>query len=119
MATADRVQKWIEGYRLAWESNSAAEIGALFTEDAEYFTAPFRPPWRGREEIVARWIEHRDEPGETSFDWKPVVVTDEVAVVEGVTTYPDEVYSNLWLIVLDQDGRCRRFTEWFMRHPID
>ncbi|HEX6683379.1 MAG TPA: nuclear transport factor 2 family protein [Candidatus Limnocylindrales bacterium] len=118
MANAQRIEKWIEGYRRAWESNEPADIGALFTEDAEYYTAPFRPAWRGRDEIVAGWLEAKDEPGETSFDWKPVVVTDELAVVEGVTTYPDEVYSNLWLIVLDPDGRCRRFTEWFMRHPI-
>jgi uncharacterized protein (TIGR02246 family) len=117
MANAKQVEKWIEGYRRAWESNDPAEIGALFATDAEYFTAPFRQPWRGRDEIVARWIEGKDEPGQTSFDWKPVALTEEVAVIEGVTTYPDEVYSNLWLISLDDEGRCRRFTEWWMLHP--
>jgi hypothetical protein len=25
------------------------------------------------------------------------------------------VYSNLWVIRFDADGRCREFTEWYMR----
>ncbi len=31
-----------------------------------------------------------------------------------MTTYPDETFSNLWLIRLDDAGRCREFTEWWM-----
>ncbi|MGH3647610.1 MAG: nuclear transport factor 2 family protein [Micromonosporaceae bacterium] len=117
MADLSSVAAWIDGYLRAWRSNEPADIGALFTEDAEYYTAPFDPPWRGREQIVAGWLAHRDEPGETTFDWRPVVITDEVAVIEATTTYPDSTYSNLWVIWLDVDGRCRHFTEWWMEHP--
>jgi hypothetical protein len=39
-----------------------------------------------------------------------------LAVVRGETTYPDETYSNLWLIRLDDKGRCAYFTEWWMLH---
>ena len=107
----------MEAYVRAWNSNDPAEIGALFTDDAEYFTAPFRSPWRGRGAIVAGWLEHKDEPGETTFEWQRVAVTDDVVVVRGTTTYPDETFSNLWVIQLDSAGRCRRFTEWWMQHP--
>jgi ketosteroid isomerase-like protein len=108
---------WIEGYVRAWNSNDPAEIGALFTDDAEYYTEPYRPPARGREAIVAWWLENRDEPGETSFTWQPLVVADDLAVVTGTTTYPDRVFSNLWVIRLTADGLCRQFTEWWMEHP--
>ena len=108
---------WIEGYVRAWNSNDPAAIGALFTEDASYFTEPYRPPARGRVAIVAWWLENRDEPGETTFSWEPLVVTDDLAVVTGTTTYPDHVFSNLWLIRLTPEGTCREFTEWWMEHP--
>jgi uncharacterized protein (TIGR02246 family) len=44
---------WIARYERAWASNDPDEIGALFSDDASYFTAPFREPWRGRQQIVA------------------------------------------------------------------
>jgi hypothetical protein len=51
------------------------------------------------------------------FEWRPVAVTDDVAIVQGTTMYPTETYSNLWVIRLDADGRCREYTEWWMEHP--
>ena len=119
MSQLDRVTTWVDGYVRAWNSNDPGDIRSLFTGDAEYFTAPFRPPWRGADEIVAGWLERQDQPGEASFVWGPVALTDEVAVVTGTTTYPDETFSNLWLIRLAPDGRCRQFTEWWMEHPKD
>ena len=53
---------WIASYERAWSSNDAAEIGALFTDDALYFTAPFREPWRRRQEIADGWLARKDEP---------------------------------------------------------
>jgi len=117
MTDLDRVTTWIDGYVRAWNTNDPADIRALFTEDAEYYTAPFRSPWRGREEVVEGWLERKDEPGETTFEWRPIAVAREVAIIQGTTTYPGEVYSNLWVIGLDDDGRCRQFTEWWMEHP--
>jgi hypothetical protein len=108
---------WIDGYVRAWNSNDPAEIGALFTADAVYRTEPHTPPWRGRAQIVENWLASRDEPGETSFEWHPLLITPDVAILEGTTTYPDRRYSNLWVIRLDTTRLCREFTEWWMRHP--
>src|SRR5215217_9707843 len=58
-------------------------------EDAAYHTEPHSQPWRGREEIVRRWLDRKDQPGDTEFRWHPLTVTPEVAVVEGTTTYRD------------------------------
>jgi hypothetical protein len=113
------VTAWIEGYRRAWESNDPADIGSLFTTDAEYFTAPFREPARGRQAIIDMWLERKDEPGDAAFAWQPVVISDQLAVIEGTTRYTGETFSNLWLITLDPDGQCRRFVEWWMEHPTN
>jgi uncharacterized protein (TIGR02246 family) len=114
-----RLRAWVEGYVRAWNSNDPAEIGALFSEDAAYYTEPYSPPWRGRDEIVRQWLERRDEPGETEFRWQPLTVAPDLAVVQGETLYriPPRTYSNLWVIRLDAGGRCAEFTEWWMRHP--
>jgi hypothetical protein len=110
--------KWVEGYIHAWDSNDPSEIGALFTESALYYTEPFAKPWRGREEIIEGWLERKDEPGQATFDWRPLVVTAKTAVITGTTTYrdPARVYSNLWIVRLDAEGRCHEFTEWWMEH---
>jgi hypothetical protein len=112
--------EWIDGYVRAWNSNEPEDIGALFSDDAEYRTAPFREPVRGRQAIVAEWLELKDEPGSATFDWQPLLDTPELAIVTGTTTYvgpPQTAYSNLWVIRLDESGRCREFTEWWMLQP--
>ena len=109
---------WLAGYERAWASNDPDEIRALFTPDALYYTAPFREPWRGRQEIVDGWLERKDEPGGWTFEWQPLVETPELAIVTGTTTYSgaEGTYSNLWVIQLNEDGRCSEFTEWWMLH---
>jgi ketosteroid isomerase-like protein len=111
------VRGWIEGYVAAWNSNEPTEIARLFTADAEYYTDPYGPPWVGRDRIVEQWLVARDQPGETSFEWQPLTLTGDLAIVTGTTTYPHTFYSNLWVIRLDEEGRCREFTEWWMEHP--
>jgi hypothetical protein len=108
---------WIDGYVRAWNTNDPKDIGGLFTEEARYSTAPFNPPWQGRDEIIKSWLANPDEPGEASFVWEPISVTEDVSVIKGTSTYPETVYSNLWVIKLTPDGRCREFAEWWMENP--
>ena len=114
MTSLDAVTGWVHGYRRAWESNRPEDIGGLFTEDAAYFTEPWAKPWLGRDEIVTQWLEHRDEPGDTTFEWHPLIVTEDLAIIEGQTVYPTVRYSNLWVLRLDRYGQARQFTEWWM-----
>jgi ketosteroid isomerase-like protein len=110
----DVLSKWVTDYRAAWDSNDPDDIAALFTEDAVYYNEPFTAPSRGREAIVQNWLDNADQPGDTTFEWKPVVETDEVGIVQGVTSYPHTIYSNLWVIRFDDDGRATEFTDWWM-----
>ncbi|HEX3680467.1 MAG TPA: nuclear transport factor 2 family protein [Galbitalea sp.] len=109
---------WMTAYRTAWESNDPADIGALFTEDAVYYKEPFTEPERGRDAIIAMWLESQDAPATTKFIWKPLSVTDGLAFVQGETDYEAVRYSNLWVIRLAVDGggvvRATEFTEWWM-----
>jgi hypothetical protein len=57
------VAEWLDGYVRAWGSYDPDEIGALFSQDAVYAYNPFDEPVRGREAIVASWLDDRDELG--------------------------------------------------------
>jgi uncharacterized protein (TIGR02246 family) len=116
MTSLDAVTAWVQNYRAAWESNDPEEIGNLFAEDAAYFTEPYAKPWLGRAQIVKKWLKHRDKPGTTTFEWHPLIVTEDLAIIEGTTRYPKKVYSNLWVLRLDHSGHARQFTEWWMLH---
>ncbi|PPF13230.1 MULTISPECIES: nuclear transport factor 2 family protein [unclassified Rathayibacter] len=113
------IESWITGYEKAWATDDAADVAALFTEDAEYFTAPHRDAITPRDAIVEWWLAE-EEPADPTFAWGLVALTEETAVVEGRTVYPgDRTYLNLWVIRFAPDGRARSFTEWYMEEPAD
>jgi hypothetical protein len=66
---------------------------------------------------VADWLDNADEPGTTTFEWHVLIVTEDLAIIEATTTYPDRTFSNLWVLRLDHSGQARQFTQWWMRHP--
>ena len=110
------IRAWVDGYVKAWNSNDRDDIGSLFTDDAVYLTEPHATPWEGRDAIVREWIENKDEPGETIFEYDVLCIAGDLGIITGVTMYrdPPRGYSNLWEITLAEDGRASRFVEWWM-----
>lgn len=113
----DPIRQWMEKYIAAWTTNEPDDIRALFTEDAVYATRPYDPDaWRGRDQIVDKWIASADEPEDWRFEWSVLGTDGDLAFVQGRTTYLNDrpSYENLWVIRLGPDGRASAFTEWFM-----
>jgi ketosteroid isomerase-like protein len=110
------VGAWMDGYLKAWSSNEPADIESLFTPDAIYRPTPHSAGWRGRDAIVAGWLDRKDDPGTWSFEHTILAVDGDVAVVKGRTVYSDPPldYSNLWVLRLEPDGRCREYVEWWV-----
>jgi ketosteroid isomerase-like protein len=119
MVTREHVREWLDAYVEAWRSYDEAAIGALFAEDATYAFHPYDEPVTGRHAIVAAWLEDRDEPGSWEASYAPSLMDGDRAIATGETRYPDEdeVFSNLFEIDFDSEGRCTRFVEWYMQHP--
>lgn len=119
-----KLQEWIDRYVDAWSSNDPGKIAALFSEDARYFTAPFREPWRGRDAIVRKWTDHPDPPGSWDCRYEALAVNGSTGVVRGETTYfndegsPRTKFGNVFVIDFDAGGRAVEFTEYFMESNV-
>jgi ketosteroid isomerase-like protein len=115
-------QRWLDAYVAAWKAYDEDEIGALFSDDAEYRFHPWDEPVRGRDAIVATWLEDRDDPGSWTAEYRPWAIDGDRAVAAGVSRYlgADQVtvereYHNVFLCRFDAEGRCREFTEIYLR----
>jgi len=129
--TREAVQAWLDAYVHAWKTLDVADIEALFTEDAEYRYHPYDEPEVGRDTIVSDWRNPggdpngRDEPGTWAAEYHPYAVDGNRAVAIGTSTYytdatqtsVDKYYFNNWLLEFAPDGRCRSFTEYYMKRP--
>ena len=115
---ADRlaIGRWIDAYERAWRAPGTDALADLFTDDATYVSAPFEEPLSGLRAIAAFWDAEREGPGEA------FTLRSEIVAVEGDTGVaridvvydgpPARRYRDLWIVVLDRDGRCRWFEEW-------
>jgi len=127
----DDVQGWLDRYVHAWESYDEAEIGELFSEDAEYRYHPWDEPIKGRDPIVQAWVapsgnaSGRDAAGTYAAAYGPYAVDDDVAVAVGTSTYWKDAtraelratYHNVFLLAFDADAKCSSFTEFFLEAP--
>jgi hypothetical protein len=117
----DDVQAWLDAYVDAWRTYDPDAIRALFAENATYAYHPYDERddvVKGREAIVANWLEERDEPGTWEASYRPLVVEGQRAVAEGTTSYANgDVFWNLWTLRFDDENRCAEFVEWYMARP--
>jgi hypothetical protein len=114
----DRAQfsDWIAAYERAWRTPGTDSLADLFAVDASYRTAPFEPPYRGLDSISAFWEAEREGPDEAfTIESEIVAVEGDTGVARVEVRYGDPVtrtYRDLWIVRLDESGRCVEFEEW-------
>jgi ketosteroid isomerase-like protein len=126
-------QAWLDAYVAAWLSYDRDQIAALFADDVAYRYHPHDDPIVGRNAVVESWLGEssgaayatastRDEPGTYAAAYSPVAVDGDVVVATGSSTYreaPDgpvsQVFDNCFVLRFDETGRCRDFTEYFVK----
>jgi len=118
--TPSEVQSWLDLYLEAWRSYEPDEIRSLFTKDATYAFHPWDKPLRGSNAIAKNWLADQDSPSSWEARYRPGIVEGNRATATGTTTYSDgRVFWNLFELEFDNEGRCRRFVEWFMLEPSE
>ena len=130
--TREEVNRWLGRYIEAWMTYDREQVEALFAEDISYRYHPYDDPIEGRDAVVESWLEagessdssSRDEPGTYEAFYRCVAADDDMAVAIGSSSYKDSpdgrvarTYDNCFVMRFDDEGRCREFTEWFMKRP--
>jgi SnoaL-like protein len=122
MTDLNSVNKWLQDYVSAWKSYDPDAIRTLFSENVSYRYNPFDEPVRGREELVANWLENRDTPNTYDATYKALAVNGDTAVAQGRTSYYQKdgktltrQFDNIFVMQFDSEGRCVDFCEWFMQ----
>ena len=72
--TGEQVQAWLDAYVEGWRTYDEAALRDLFAPDATYAYHPHEEPIRGRDAIVAAWLEDRDEPGSWEASYTPSLI---------------------------------------------
>ena len=128
----DAAQSWLDRYVGAWLSYEPDEIASLFSDGVAYRYHPYDEPVVGRDAVVASWLGEaasdsestRDAPGTYEAAYHPVAVDGDTVVATGTSRYRDvpggpvvRTYDNCFVIRFDHEGRCREFTEYYVRRP--
>ncbi|GAB2484007.1 hypothetical protein GCM10027063_27510 [Promicromonospora xylanilytica] len=109
------VRTWIRDYERLWRTPGTDGLTQLFTPHTTYRTTPWAPPINGLPALAAFWEEERDGPDEPfTMDAEIVAVQGPTAVVRVSVEYGDsgDRWRDLWVLELDDDGRCTAFEEW-------
>lgn len=110
---------WLDAYGKAWEDRDAEAAAALYTEDGTYQVTPFLEPMHGRKAILEYWLEVARTEENVRFEYEIFAASDErniarwsasfVIVPQGLHTKLDGIF----VISLDEKGRCKSLREWW------
>ena len=116
---ASTFKSWLDAYGHAWKSRNAQSAAELYTEDGTYQVTPFLEPIRGRAAIIEYWSHVAETERDIQFGYEVLAVTEEAGVArwwasflilpQGLQTKLDGIF----LVTLDDDGRCRSLREWW------
>jgi hypothetical protein len=112
-------KSWLDAYGRAWESRNPEAATALYTDDGTYQVTPFLEPMRGQKAIFEYWAEVARTEENIRFGYEILVANPErniarwsasfVRVPPGLQTKLDGIF----LISLDEQGRCKSLQEWW------
>ena len=83
---------------------------------------PFDEAVVGRNAVIEAWLDDPDDPDSWQADYDVLAIDGDVFVAHGRTRYltddkrsVEREFANVFVCRFDEDGRCREFTEYYMR----
>ncbi len=122
MINREAAAVWLNDYIAAWKAYDADAIGALFSEDVQYYFSPYSEVVVGRDAVVKAWLEDPDDAGTYDGHYAPIAVDDDVVVANGRSVYyapgskaVGAEFDNIFVMRFNDAGQCREFREWYMK----
>jgi hypothetical protein len=117
--TAQAFASWLDSYGRAWESRDPQAATDLFAEDGTYQVTPFLEPKRGKPAILEYWTKVAHTEQNIQFGYEILAITPEHGIARWWSSFvivPPGLHTKLdgiFLISLDENGRCRSLREWW------
>jgi hypothetical protein len=112
----DALARWLDAYERVWRTPGTDVLAELFTPDAVYAADPFEEPYEGLAGIAVLWEAEREGPDEVfTMESEIVAVEGDTGVVRVEVRYGEplrRLYRDLWIVRLNENGRCFAFEEW-------
>src|SRR5262245_5989749 len=110
------LEDWLNRYERAWRTDGTGGLSGIFTDDASHSAGPDERAHLGLEASSRMWDEERLGPDE-AFQMRSEIVAlqGDTGVVRVEVRYgppKDKEYRDLWVVRLDNQGRCTHFEEW-------
>jgi len=117
--TKEAFAAWLESCGRAWVARDAKAAAELYAEDGTYQVTPFVEPMQGRAAIFEYWAKVAQTEENIQFGYEVLAATPEhgiarwwasfVIVPQGLNTKLDGIF----VIALDDEGKCTRLREWW------
>jgi SnoaL-like protein len=112
-------KSWLDAYGQAWERRDPEAATVLFNENGTYQVTPFLEPMRGRKAIFEYWLGVLRNIENIRFGYEILVVNESLNIARWWASFvrlPPGLQTKLdgiFLILLDDEGRCRSLREWW------
>ena len=112
-------KSWLDAYAQAWQSRNPEAAAALYAEDGTYQVTPFLEPMRGRKAIFEYWSEVTRTEENIKFGYEILVSNAELNIARWSASFvrvppgQQTQLDGIFLISLDEQGRCKSLREWW------
>jgi len=112
-------KSWLDAYGQAWENRNPEAITALFTENETYQVTPFLEPMFGKKAIFEYWSEVTRAEENVRFRYEILIANADLNIARWWASFvivPPRLQTQLdgiFLISLDEEGRCKSLREWW------
>lgn len=114
--TRDELEGWLDSYERLWRTEGTEGLAEIFTPDAFYSNGPYEDPFEDLGEITEMWEDERRSADEAfTVEREILAIEGDTGVVRLQVDYGEpkpQQYRDLWIVRLDEDGRCFHFEEW-------
>ena len=117
-------QDLLDRYKEAWERRDPDRAMELFSDDAEYRDDPFEEPIRGANAIRALWNDVAASQAHVEFDAENIWVVGSTVLASWHAAFTRRENGErvrlrgFMTLELDEEGRVRRFREWYHRRVV-
>jgi len=120
--TREAFAAWMDKYGRAWEARDAKAAAELYAENGTYQVTPFVEPMRGLAAIFEYWTHVAQTEENIQFEYEILALTPEHGIAQWSASFvivPQQLKTKLdgiFVIVLDERGKCLRLREWWHKH---